>query len=499
MGLKVINTLIKTVAKKAYVTPKISVQPLEFSEKAKLLCSDTIEVQNKLALQKAKFYSLIQKSEFLNTAFGKLRYKEFLKQTNGDYELLNSLLENKELMADTCILQSILHITNMNNRQILGKWLAEGIKYAYKDKKGALIEGYITKEHLNALLNLNRNNTNINALINNSEELTNFINKIPTIVQKLTTSATNKNEIGNVLINGRLSTGVPAVLNKNLLNDFENIVHNKPYYKKFSSKTSLKEIASQTKTGDAFSIDGNMYVKSLDETIESLNYNEETFEQLFPAIERFNICQGEIGDCFFLSPVSSIMENPIKRCEIYKMFKGSSPGHYQINTERFPQNSFTFETLDNNSVGIRNKNGFSLLEEYQALCDLEEGQAPIRNYRQNYALKCFQGVENMSSVGCSGSYNIIEHSNIQGNIEELESFLTKYSKDELAVANLGTSCHGNKVYDLYGNHVYSVHGYDQNTQMITISNPWHSGVETAISLNELKKYIHPNFINGIVI
>ena len=46
-----------------------------------------------------------------------------------------------------------------------------------------------------------------------------------------------------------------------------------------------------------------------------------------------------------------------------------------------------------------------------------------------------------------------------------------------------------KQYDLYDNHAYSIKGYDINTGMVYITNPWHTSVITEVPIYELIKYI----------
>ena len=67
-----------------------------------------------------------------------------------------------------------------------------------------------------------------------------------------------------------------------------------------------------------------MDIKESESFITPLQYFEEVFEKLFPAIDRFNICQGTAGDCFFISPLNSLIDTPKGRNEIYKMFTGST-------------------------------------------------------------------------------------------------------------------------------------------------------------------------------
>ena len=45
----------------------------------------------------------------------------------------------------------------------------------------------------------------------------------------------------------------------------------------------------------------------------------------------------------------------------------------------------------------------------------------------------------------------------------------------------------NRDYDLAQTHAYSIKGYDKNTNSVLIANPWHSGVEIKVPMDEFLK------------
>ena len=45
-------------------------------------------------------------------------------------------------------------------------------------------------------------------------------------------------------------------------------------------------------------------------------------------------------------------------------------------------------------------------------------------------------------------------------------------------------------YDLVSNHCYNIVGYDKQTQMVSISNPWHNNEVKVIPVYELDKYMN---------
>ncbi|MCR5260609.1 MAG: hypothetical protein K6C94_02105 [Candidatus Gastranaerophilales bacterium] len=76
------------------------------------------------------------------------------------------------------------------------------------------------------------------------------------------------------------------------------------------------------KVGDVFRVAGKnmIYVKTAEGSSEKLEMDADTYLKLFPPVERFAACQNNNGDCFFLSSVNSIMENPTTRASVYSCF-----------------------------------------------------------------------------------------------------------------------------------------------------------------------------------
>ena len=448
----------------------------------------TNEIKLSHQIVKERLLNLVAKNEFLQTPIMKTRFQSFIKQTEGDYELLEKILNNKILFNNSDILQSVLHSTNNNNKIILTKYLNQELKYLNGNK-----EQLINEIHLNSLIQLNRNNQNVSELINSSSNVTNFIRQTVNIGKQFTTDIQGQNQIMNVLCLGSINgKGTPAVLNKNLLDDFENLVHGKSYYPQLTAK-NVNNSLTKIKAGTAFSVDGIMYVKECDDKITKLGYTQDVFEKLFPAVERFNICQGRAGDCFFLSPLNSLMEIPQGRTAIYKMFRGSTNEKIVISTARTPNEQYVFKNFDNIGYHSKNENGLSILEQYQAVCDFGEGLNPILNERKNmgYIMRNFAGIP---SIGDNfESFAILSNVSRQkaNNINELKSLLKQLNNER--VINFGTKsgaiC---KEADIIGGHVYAVKGFNADTEIVTIANPWHGGIESSISLKDLDKYVKYN-------
>lgn len=75
--------------------------------------------------------------------------------------------------------------------------------------------------------------------------------------------------------------------------------------------------------GDVFRVDGQdkIYVKTDEDQSIQLKMDAETYLKLYPPVERFASAQGEAGDCYLLSTINSIMENPKARPALYNCFE----------------------------------------------------------------------------------------------------------------------------------------------------------------------------------
>lgn len=85
---------------------------------------------------------------------------------------------------------------------------------------------------------------------------------------------------------------------------------------------SEEEGKKLAKTGDLFRVKGqeNVYIKSDDENSKQLKMDADTCLKLFPPVERYSVCQGKTGNCYFISSVNALMGNPNTREIIYSCY-----------------------------------------------------------------------------------------------------------------------------------------------------------------------------------
>lgn len=80
--------------------------------------------------------------------------------------------------------------------------------------------------------------------------------------------------------------------------------------------------------GDVFRVEGQekIYIKSGDDYSRQLDMDAKTYIKLFPPVERYSSTQGYAGDCYLLSSINSVMENPYARAALYDCFSQNENG-----------------------------------------------------------------------------------------------------------------------------------------------------------------------------
>ena len=85
---------------------------------------------------------------------------------------------------------------------------------------------------------------------------------------------------------------------------------------------SQAEGHKNAKVGDVFQVKGQdkIFVKANDEDSRQLNMDKEMFIKLFPPAKRFTTQQQSIGDCYLVSTLGTLMNNPKSRVALYEAF-----------------------------------------------------------------------------------------------------------------------------------------------------------------------------------
>ncbi len=76
------------------------------------------------------------------------------------------------------------------------------------------------------------------------------------------------------------------------------------------------------KVGDVFRVEGQdkIFIKSGDDYSRQLDIDADTYLKLYPPVERYASSQGGNGDCYLLSSINAVMENPYARPALLDCF-----------------------------------------------------------------------------------------------------------------------------------------------------------------------------------
>lgn len=86
-----------------------------------------------------------------------------------------------------------------------------------------------------------------------------------------------------------------------------------------------EEALKNCKVGDVCHIGNNKYIhiKTADDKMEPLNINKETYFRLFPPVTRYVNLQNNLGNCYEITALNSVMANPQTRFNLLKSFEQS--------------------------------------------------------------------------------------------------------------------------------------------------------------------------------
>ncbi len=116
-------------------------------------------------------------------------------------------------------------------------------------------------------------------------------------------------------------------MNKNLAKDIDMVYEAKKAGKNVNdvyvpTVKSKSEGHKSAKVGDVFKVDkeDKIYVKANDKESRQLNMDKDMFVKLFPPAKRFTTQQRSIGDCYLVSTLGTLMNNPKARVAVYEAF-----------------------------------------------------------------------------------------------------------------------------------------------------------------------------------
>lgn len=112
-------------------------------------------------------------------------------------------------------------------------------------------------------------------------------------------------------------------VNKLVKGDMLKLLAGESYYPQLTKLTD--DAVAKLEIGEAFSVGKEMFVKTAN-GFEKLKIDAQTYERLFPALERYAISQSCVGNCGKISSWNAMIKNPNSRIELYKMFEQAENG-----------------------------------------------------------------------------------------------------------------------------------------------------------------------------
>ena len=327
MGLKASLNLIKPVLQKAkYITPASELRTAEqLGLKMEQLTGDVVQIGRKFTRPCEKRIGQILHESGLDN-------KGFFHLKNGSY---CSLAEDFEecLISDNNVIfieelfkrfpKECTDVSNVRLQELL--ILLRDVNHSGFNNKEKFLQGF-----LNELEKLEKMTTKDGKNFFNSNVIGTYTKKA--ILDAKYNDPERYKEITD-LFNLYKEGKAPSYLLKTLFpkcrfhelpkSDIQKLLEGKNYYPQLESLS--ESLVSKLETGEAFSVGKEMFVRTAN-GFEKLNIDAETYEKLFPAIQRYAIGQGPLGNCHLISTMDAIIKNPNGRIKFYKMFEQTENG-----------------------------------------------------------------------------------------------------------------------------------------------------------------------------
>ena len=312
----------------------------------------------------------------------------------------------------------------------------------------------------------------------------------------------------------------------------------KQYRKGESSVTTLEDninpqdIANYVENGETVEINGQLYVNNNGKP-EKLNISKEMFEKLFPLIDRFDFEQGELGNCGFISTLSAMMDKPGPRIALYRLF--TQEGNDII--LKFPGSKETIRFKNGEAANIQKQNlgtkamdmivqAFAITKHNKYKIGAHETDASILLEHSEWIEQTTEAIFNEDVIfkiydsnsftdilfskdfwkEMANSFTWAEFKDTFAGNESVQNekrrkkqtdIIEKYANDPNATLFVGLYSdekvrHSGEVlvssaYDLYSGHAYAIKGYNKQTGMVQLTNPWRCGLVTEVPLDFLLK------------
>lgn len=292
------------------------------------------------------------------------------------------------------------------------------------------------------------------------------------------------------------------LLSENYLADLKKIMNDEPIIKTYKANTPIENI-KDVPIGDVVQVGNKLYVNDNGDLIE-LQMTKKKYLELFPPGSRFNTNQGKLSDCWLVSTIDHIMDNPNYRSKLYQLFRQEGNDIYI----KFPDGKKEIK-FDNSEIMISpdGKNldgalGLQIIEQAYSIHRMNE--YPTQTFKEIRSIidvskqmeKLHDGSRKEALYGILGTKNIkiIEDTFDKNKYIDI---IENYSNNPNVLLSFGTIKKGNKIEeelnincDLYSEHAYSIKHYNKKKGIVYIANPWHTSIVTEVPIENLIKYIN---------
>ena len=268
-----------------------------------------------------------------------------------------------------------------------------------------------------------------------------------------------------------------------------------------SVKSQMIKSYSTGEAGEVVEQNGSLYVNDGNKMVK-LNISADTYLKLFAPVQRYDINQNSIGDCYFVSGcLTDMMKNGKSYAQVLQMFSENSNGDITV---KFSGSLGSYPvTFENGQLKVMDgKVGATTVKKYTNA----SGSVGTKMLEQAYAIANFASEnkravssididETLSSIEGGWQYKV--YGEVLGNKTErkevdassvasyLNSVASKVNNNQmlLSFANYTT----NSQYSLINAHAYSIEKIDTAKQVVYVTNPWFSGGAIAVPYSEFAK------------
>lgn len=273
--------------------------------------------------------------------------------------------------------------------------------------------------------------------------------------------------------------------------------------KEFKVNTAAEEISREVAKGDVVKVGDKLFVNDDGELIE-LKLTKEKFAELFNQTEGFCLKQGvKSSDCWLISALDNIMDNSLARAKFYRLFRQDGNDIYI----KFPKANQEIKFSDSKTRiienGLKGPLGLQMFEQAYSVHRFGDYSNDLVEDISKIPDMCMQ-MEKLSKGTAWEVYREIfsgsEPVNSSGvtlyNKKIFFNTISECANDEKYLLNFSTNTRFNDSvtminpnYNLYVEHEYSINGYDKETGMVSITNPYDCRVITKIPIYELLRSI----------